>query len=251
MKEPYTLFKNIKNARVSSGLTQKELAKRLGVSDKTVSAYETGRAIPPTPTLAKIAEYTKKDISELLGVKKDDKNEVARRLKNIEKQITKQSNNKTLIKRAKIDVFVGVVLIDKDDRIYLIKEEDKYRISLGRWNLPGGSVDNNESLVDSVKRETKEETGYDAKVSSMLGCYKCKKGNNSWIYTVFKAEVEGKPDKKTDPGVKKGKWFTKKEFLKLDSSRIVHPDMHLVYKIAIENQGLRIESVKYIDYDKE
>ena len=85
----------------------------------------------------------------------------------------------------------------------------------------------------------------------MLGCYKCKKGNNSWIYTVFKAEVRGNPDKKTDPGVKEGKWFSKEKFLKLDPSRIVHPDMHLVYKIAIENRGLGIESVKYIDYDKE
>ncbi len=122
---------------------------------------------------------------------------------------------------------------------------------MGRWNLPGGSVDNSESLTDSVIRETKEETGYNIKISSLLGCYKCKKGDNSWIYVVFEAIVAGEIEKKTDPGVKQGKWFTKDEFLKLDSSKIVHPDMKLVYKIALENRGLPIESVKYIDYDKQ
>lgn len=252
MKQPFLIFKNIKKARVSSGLSQKDLAKRLGVSDKTVSAYETGRAIPPTPTLAKIAEITKNSLPDLLGIENDDnENEIVKRLKKIEELITKQKVKEEAPVRIKIDAFVGVVLVDKDDRIYLIKEEDKHRISMGRWNLPGGSVDNEESLVESVIRETKEETGYDAKAISMLGCYKCKKGDNSWIYTVFKAEVVGEAEEKTDPGVKQGKWFTGKEFLKLGPSRIVHSDMKLVYKIALENRGLPIESVKYIDYDKE
>lgn len=150
-----------------------------------------------------------------------------------------------------MDAFVGVVLTDEKDRIYLIKEEDKYRISLGRWNLPGGSVDNNESLINSAKRETKEETGYGVEINSLLGCYKCKKGKNSWIYVVFKAKPAGEIKEKTDPGVKQGKWFTKEEFLKLDPSRIVHPDMKLVYNIATENRGLPIDSVKYIDYDNQ
>jgi len=253
VKEPLLLFKNIKKARATSGLSQKELAKRLGVSDKTVSAYETGRAIPPTPTLAKIAEITNTSVSEILGVEKpEDKNEITERLKNIEE---KMSNNKTaeeIVKRTKIDAFVGVVLIDKQKRIFLIKEEDKYRIARGRWNLPGGSVDDNEGLTDSAKRETKEETGYDATINSLLGCYLCKKGKASWIYVVFKAEVDdGEIREKTDPGVKEGRWFTKKEFLQMDPSRLVHTDMKLVYNIATENRGLRTDSIKFIDYDKE
>lgn len=252
MKEPFVLFENIKKARATSGLSQKELAKKLGVSDKTVSAYETGRAIPPTPTLAKIAEITKTSVSEIMGVEKPiDKDEIADRLKKIEEQISNHKPAETLTERIKIDAFVGVVLLDSKERIYLIKEEDKYRISLGRWNLPGGSVDNSENLLDSAMRETKEETGYDAQIISLVGCYKCKKGENSWIYIVFKAKLDGEIKEITDPEVRQGKWFTKKEFLKLKPSRMVHPDMKLVYNIAIENRGLRTDSVKYIDYDKE
>lgn len=252
MKEPFILFENIKKARATSGLSQKELAKKLGVSDKTVSAYETGRAIPPTPTLARIAEITNTSVSQIMGIEETyNNNEIAKTLKNIEEKISGQNSTGDFIKRSKIDAFVGIVLLDDKERIHLIKEDDKYRISRGRWNLPGGSVDNDEGLTDSAKRETKEETGYDATVKSLLGCYLCKKGEASWIYVVFKAEIEGKNKAKTDPGVKKGKWFTKKEFLKMDQSRLVHPDMKLVYKIATENKGLAADSIKFIDYDKE
>jgi hypothetical protein len=40
-------------ARLKSGLTQRELADRLGVSQPTVAAYETGRRQPTVPTLMK------------------------------------------------------------------------------------------------------------------------------------------------------------------------------------------------------
>lgn len=148
-----------------------------------------------------------------------------------------------------IDSFVGVVLLDSNDRIFLVKEDDKNKIGKNRWNLPGGSIDGDEGLVEAVKRETKEETGYDAEIISMLGCYKCKKGNNSWVYTVFEARITGKFNKKTDPGIKDGRWFEKDKFLHLGADDIVHPDMQLVYTVAIEGRGLSIDTVKFIDYN--
>lgn len=36
----------LKGARVNAGLTQKEVAKRLGISNKTLSAWETGASVP-------------------------------------------------------------------------------------------------------------------------------------------------------------------------------------------------------------
>ncbi len=57
------LADRIRNARRSIGLSQDELGEILGVSDKTISAYEVGRAIPPLPKLLKLAEATQKPIS--------------------------------------------------------------------------------------------------------------------------------------------------------------------------------------------
>ena len=57
-----SIFKNIKRARVEKGLSQRQLGLTLGVSDKTISAYEQGRAIPPIHTLKKISEITMKPL---------------------------------------------------------------------------------------------------------------------------------------------------------------------------------------------
>lgn len=151
-----------------------------------------------------------------------------------------------------MEVFTGVVLLDSQKRIYLIKEEDKNKLGPDRWNLPGGSVDAGEDIIESAQRETLEETGYQNRPRSIVGCYKAYKSGKSWIYIVLETEVlTAKKTPVTDPEVKEGHWFGKEEFLKMDNSLMVHPDMKLVYKIATEKRGLSLDSVKFINYDEE
>lgn len=250
MKEPYSLFKNIKKARVTSGLSQKELGKKLGVSDKTVSAYETGRAIPPSPTLFKIADITGISLLKIMGVE-DEESDIAKRLDQIEQKISYIGSAPDKALDLRLDAYVGVVLKDEQNKIFLIREKDKHDISKERWNLPGGSVEKNEGFIEAAIREVREKTGYNISVNSILGCYKCKKGSNSWIFIVFDSRLIGKVGHIEDSDVIEGKWFDEKSFLELKSSDIVHPDMRLVYQIADENRGLKIDSVKYIEYENE
>jgi len=56
----------IRGARLSANLGQKELASKIGVSDKSISAYETGRANPPALTLSKIADATGSSVAKFL-----------------------------------------------------------------------------------------------------------------------------------------------------------------------------------------
>ena len=58
-----TIGKKIKKARKQIGLSQKELAKHLKVSDKTVSSYEVGRAVPSFKTLQEIGQVVHKPIN--------------------------------------------------------------------------------------------------------------------------------------------------------------------------------------------
>lgn len=147
-----------------------------------------------------------------------------------------------------MDIFAGAVLLDKEKRIYLIKEDDRNNIGQNRWNLPGGSVDLQESIIDGVVRENQEETGYSANPKSLLGCYKCVKGDATWLYVVIELETSGDKKVVTDTNVNDGRWFTQEEFLNFDQAQIVHPDMKLVYKTALENKGLPLETVKLISY---
>lgn len=57
------LSKRIKNARITARLSQAELANGIGVSDKSISAYEQGRSTPPFEKLKKIALETRHPIS--------------------------------------------------------------------------------------------------------------------------------------------------------------------------------------------
>ena len=63
----------------------------------------------------------------------------------------------------KVDVR-GVVF--NEDAILLVRERAD-----GKWTLPGGWVDVNESPSESVVREVFEESGYQTKALKLLACY--------------------------------------------------------------------------------
>lgn len=52
------LAQRIRIARRNAHLSQSDLGKSLGLSDKSISAYEQGRSTPPLDKLRKIAEIT-------------------------------------------------------------------------------------------------------------------------------------------------------------------------------------------------
>ena len=61
-------FHNIfKRLRIASGLTQAEMAEKLGISRSTIGMYETGAREPDFETLELIADFFNVDIDYLLG----------------------------------------------------------------------------------------------------------------------------------------------------------------------------------------
>lgn len=57
------LQERVRRAREEAHLSQKELGDFIGVSDKSVSAYEQGRSTPPFEKLRKIATFTNRPIT--------------------------------------------------------------------------------------------------------------------------------------------------------------------------------------------
>lgn len=63
----------IKELRKEKGLTQEELAERLGVSRRTVSRWETGSNLPDLDILIEMADFYELELRELLdGERKND-----------------------------------------------------------------------------------------------------------------------------------------------------------------------------------
>lgn len=62
-----TISQNIKTFRKAAGLTQSELAKKLGKATTSVATWEQGKSLPNPDTLYEICSVFGRDISEAYG----------------------------------------------------------------------------------------------------------------------------------------------------------------------------------------
>jgi transcriptional regulator with XRE-family HTH domain len=93
------LGKRIKIAREEAHMSQFQVGVSLGVSDKTISGYESGRIAPPIDKLMHLADLFKKPITFFLGADPRDY-KVSSRLRAVEvalRDIRKQLNEIRLI----------------------------------------------------------------------------------------------------------------------------------------------------------
>ncbi len=68
LKVVNSLFKDrIRNLRKSRGLTQKQLAERLRVTQQAVGKWETGKSMPDSETLKDISDFFGRSVDWLLG----------------------------------------------------------------------------------------------------------------------------------------------------------------------------------------
>jgi ADP-ribose pyrophosphatase YjhB (NUDIX family) len=69
-------------------------------------------------------------------------------------------------KPTKILPAASAIVTDSQGRILLHKRSDN-----GLWALPGGVMEVGETIAETARRETKEETGFDVEPVSLVGIY--------------------------------------------------------------------------------
>jgi len=67
---------------------------------------------------------------------------------------------------------VNIVIADNQSKILILKRGSNVEFSPDLWDLPGGRVEDNETLQEAAKREAKEESGLDVEL----------RGNYFYIY---------------------------------------------------------------------
>ena len=86
MTDVSRLSQRIKQARLMAKLSQIDLAQAVGLSDKSISAYEKGRAAPPFTKLQKIATTTGQTLQYFTEENIDDAI-IANKLKSVEEEL--------------------------------------------------------------------------------------------------------------------------------------------------------------------
>lgn len=98
----------IAETRKQLGMTQKELAKKIGISDKTVSKWECGNSIPDISYLEALCDSLDIKVNELLsGERLTDKSYSEKAEENIMNLIKENETNK---KGSRVQLILGIIL---------------------------------------------------------------------------------------------------------------------------------------------
>ena len=103
---------------------------------------------------------------------------------------------------------VTVAAIVEINGKFLLVEEETERGN--RFNQPAGHLEDNETLLQAVIRETKEETAYDFAPEALLGVYHWKHAHNETTYMRFSfiGKVSNHmPEQKLDLGIIRSVWM--------------------------------------------
>jgi len=121
------------------------------------------------------------------------------------------------------DVTVATVVVD-GDRLLVVEESVGGNLVL---NQPAGHLEPDESLVDAALRETREETGWDVRLTGFIGAYQWKapllpdgSGGRHYLRFAFAAQtVSHDPQRTLDEGIVRALWLTPAE---LEAQRARH-----------------------------
>ena len=106
--------------RKEKGLTQAALAERLGVSDRAVSKWETGRSLPDADNMLELSRILGITVDELLKGEKTGEGGLDQMTETIQKLNTKQHEEETN-RKTMADVFRHLQTINPEARYSLTR----------------------------------------------------------------------------------------------------------------------------------
>jgi XTP/dITP diphosphohydrolase len=133
-------------------------------------------------------------------------------------------------------IMVPAAIIIKNRKMFFQKRRDS-RPEFARWEFPGGGVENGEDLINCLKREVKDETGFNIEplelLSPIMNRVEKKYGYQVFL-PVYICKIKSGALKVAHNEVSDTGWFTIKEALKLKflplNSQIIKSNIQILKK---------------------
>jgi len=132
-------------------------------------------------------------------------------------------------------------LVFNEGKILLVQEAKMF--DKGKWSLPGGWCDIDTTPAEAAIKEVKEESGYEVKITKLLGIQDRRNYHKSKMYDVynifFLAEVVGGSNNPNFEVIK-ADWFDMKELPEL-SSKTTMEELMIIYQNYIDGKDAYYE----------
>ncbi len=141
-------------------------------------------------------------------------------------------------------IIVGGVL-EKDGKFLLVQEAQEK--CYGKWNMPAGHLDNNETIMDGAIREIFEETGCVVELTGILEIANKKMKDNLFVSIIFSTKIISENIKYNKDEILDVKWFTYEEILNMKEELRAYDFIVNAVKAYVENKIVSMDIIKMIN----
>ncbi len=86
---------------------------------------------------------------------------------------------------------VRAVILDKQNRCLLLRRSNACRSFVGKWEWPGGKIDDGETFDVALLREINEETGLEIELINVIGAYNIEMAQIRLVVLCMEARLVG------------------------------------------------------------
>lgn len=142
-----------------------------------------------------------------------------------------------------IKVVTGGIL-EKDGKFLLVQESQE--ICKGKWNVPAGGLEENESLIEGAKREIYEETGCKVEITGILEIINEILEGVNIVCFFFDTKIINENVKVEGQEILNVKWFTYEEIMDMKDELRADGYFLSTIKNKIDNKIQSTEIIKSI-----
>lgn len=142
-----------------------------------------------------------------------------------------------------IKVVTGGIL-EKDGKFLLVQENQT--MCKGKWNVPAGGLDENESLIEGAKREIYEETGCEVEITGILEIVNEILEGMNIVCFFFDTKIISENIKADGEEISNVKWFTYEEIINMQDQLRADGYFLSTIKNKIDNKIQSTEIIKSI-----